>query len=148
MSKKLLSLLIWTWGGTTYFLLEVLYKSIRGEPEKISWTMLVLAIFLCIPIERAGCELPWEYPLLLQAFICAVLVTVCEFFAGLILNVWLNMNIWDYSNLPLNLCGQICLRFFLLWWLLCLVFIPVFDWFRYLIEGTEKPRYSIIKFRR
>ena len=76
--RWVLSMLLWTWGGAAYFLLEVVYKSIREEPERISWTMLVLAALLCVPIERAGAELPWECPLPLQALICAALVTVTE----------------------------------------------------------------------
>ena len=62
-----LSVLMWTWGGAAYFLLEVAYKTARGEPERISWTMLVLAAILCIPIERAGAEMPWDVPLWMQA---------------------------------------------------------------------------------
>ena len=64
--------------------------------------------------------------------------------AGLILNVWLGLDIWDYSNLPLNLCGQICLWYSALWYVLCLVFIPVFDWLRYWVQGGERPHYSFL----
>ena len=35
-----LSMLLWTWGGTAYFLLEVLYKTAVGEP--VSYTHLAL----------------------------------------------------------------------------------------------------------
>ena len=52
--KWVLSMLLWTWGGAAYFLLEVVYKTITGHPEHISWTMLVLAMVLCIPIERCA----------------------------------------------------------------------------------------------
>lgn len=141
--KHILSMLLWTWGGTVYFLLEVSYKSIRGEPERISWTMLVLAVILCVAVERAGAELPWECPLWLQALACAVLVTFTELAAGILLNVWLGMGVWDYSHLPGNLWGQICPQFALVWWALCLAFIPVFDWMRYAVAGGERPHYSM-----
>lgn len=140
--ERVLSMLLWTWGGTVYFLLEVAYKSIRGEPEKISWTMLVLAVILCVAVERAGAELPWECPLWAQAVSCAALVTVVEFFAGLLLNVRLGLGIWDYSHLPGNILGQVCPQFFLIWWGLCLIFIPAFDWMRWSIEGGERPHYG------
>lgn len=142
--RWVLPMLLWTWGGAAYFLLEVVYKSIREEPERISWTMLVLAALLCVPIERAGSELPWECPLPLQALICAALVTVTELIAGLILNVWLGLGVWDYSDLWGNLWGQICPQFAAIWWGLCLVFIPVFDWMRYAVAGGERPRYRVI----
>lgn len=141
---RVLSMLLWTWGGTVYYLLEVAYKSLTGHPERISWTMLALAILLCIPVERCGAELPWEYPLWLQALACAGLVTAVEFVAGLVLNVWLGLGIWDYSHLPFNFIGQICLQFFFVWWGLCFVFIPVFDWMRWAVEGGERPHYTII----
>lgn len=128
-----------------YFLLEVAYKTATGHPERISWTMLVLAVVLCVPVERAGYQLPWACPLWLQAAVCAVLVTVVEFLAGCVLNLWLGMGIWDYSNLPFNLLGQVCLPFSLAWWVLCLVFIPVFDLLRYAVVGGEKPWYVLIK---
>ena len=143
-SKPVLSMLLWTWGGTVYYLLEVAYKSLTGHPERISWTMLVVAVILCIPVERCGAELPWEYPLWLQALCCAMLVTAVEFAAGLVLNVWLGLGIWDYSHLPFNFMGQICLQFFFVWWGLCFVFIPVFDWMRWAVEGGERPHYTII----
>ena len=105
--------------------------------------MLVLAVILTIPVERCGAEMPWESPLLIQALCCAALVTATEFLAGLILNIWLGLGIWDYSDLPGNVLGQICPRFTLLWWALCLLFIPVFDWMRYAVEGGERPCYCL-----
>ena len=44
--QRVLSMLLWSWGGTVYFLLEVAFKSATHEPERISWTMLVLAMLL------------------------------------------------------------------------------------------------------
>ena len=141
--ERVLSMLMWTWGGTVYFLLEVAYKTATGHPERISWTMLVLAVVLCIPVERAGYQLPWDCPLWLQALCCAALVTVTEFVAGCVLNLWLGLDIWDYSALPLHLYGQVCLPFSLAWWVLCFAFIPVFDWLRWAVIGGEKPKYYI-----
>lgn len=142
-SNAVLSVLLWFFGGTLYFLLEVAYKTATGSPERISWTMLVLAVILCVPVERAGYQLPWECPLWLQALVCGALVTVTEFAAGCMLNIWLGLGIWDYSGMPLNLMGQVCLPFSLAWWGLCLVFIPMFDWLRWAVTGGERPKYYI-----
>ena len=140
--RRVLSMLLWTWGGTVYFLLEVAWKTLTGRPEAISWTMLVLAVLLCVPVERCGEELPWACPLWLQALCCAALVTAVELAAGLVLNVWLRLGVWDYSHLPGNLWGQVCHQFALLWWGLCLLFIPVFDWLRYAVAGGDRPTYT------
>ena len=95
MRKAVLSLLLWTWTGTTYFFVEVVFKTLRGRPEAISWTMLALAILLAIPLERFGAELPWSCPLWLQALICGSMISAAELAVGLILNVWLGLGIWD-----------------------------------------------------
>ena len=141
--RRVLSMLLWSWGGTVYFLLEVAFKTLRGEPEQISWTMLVLAVILTIPVERCGEQLPWEVPLWLQALSCALLVTAVELVSGLILNVWMGLGIWDYSHLPGNLWGQICPQFSAAWWVLCFIFIPAFDWLWWVVVGGEKPHYSM-----
>lgn len=140
-SNRVLSVLLWFFGGTLYFLIEVAWKTATGHPERISWTMLVLAVVLCVPVERAGYNLPWSCPLWLQALACSALVTVTEFVAGLVLNVWLGLCVWDYTNLPFNLLGQICPQYAVAWWGLCFIFIPVFDWLRYAVTGGNKPTY-------
>ena len=142
--QRVLSMLLWSWGGTVYFLLEVAFKTLRGHPEQISWTMLVVAVILTIPVERCGEQLPWEVPLWLQAMACAVLVTAVELAAGVILNIWLGLDIWDYSHLPFNLWGQVCPQFSAVWWFLCLVFIPAFDWLRWSVEGGQRPKYRLM----
>lgn len=141
--RRVLSMLLWFWGGTVYFLLEVAYKTATGRPEMISWTMLALAVLLTIPVERCGEQLPWAVPLWLQALACAALVTAVELAAGLILNIWLGLGVWDYSDLPGNFIGQICPQFAAVWFGLCLVFIPAFDWMRWSVEGGERPKYYL-----
>ena len=148
MRKAVLSLLLWTWTGTTYFFVEVVFKTLRGRPETISWTMLALAILLAIPLERFGAELPWDCPLWLQALICGTAITVAELAAGLVLNICLGMAVWDYSSLPGNLWGQICPQFWALWCLLSLPMIVILDWLRYAVEGGETPRYTMRFYRR
>lgn len=138
-----LSVLLWTWTGTVYFFMEVLWKTLRGRPETISWTMLVLALILAIPLERCGAEMPWHTPLWFQAVVCGVGITAAELIAGLILNVWLGLGIWDYSGLPLNFMGQICLPFFGIWCLLSIPAIIMLDFLRYTVEGGVRPHYYI-----
>ena len=143
ISNILLSILMCSWSGVIYFLLEVFWKTIHGEPEKISWTMLILAIVLSIPVERFGAELPWKMSLLIQSLICATAVTIAELLVGILLNIILGMGIWDYSHMPFNFLGQICLYFFILWYFLCFIFIQVFDWIRYFIKGGQRPIYKL-----
>ena len=75
--------------------------------------------------------------------ICAFGITLIEFISGFILNIIMQLHIWDYSNMPLNILGQVCLPFMLLWFILSLVAIVADDWIRYLLFGDEKPHYKL-----
>lgn len=83
--------------------------------------------------------LPWEMPFWKQCIIGAVIVTAVEFLTGCIINLLLGWDVWDYSNMPFNVLGQICLPFSLLWILLSAVAIVLDDRLRYWIYGEEKP---------
>ena len=63
--------------------------------------------------------------LLFKAVICAFGITVVEIIFGVIFNIILKQNIWDYSNIPLNFMGQICPLYTLRWGVLSCVFIPL-----------------------
>ena len=62
-----------------------------------------------------------DRPLWQQALLGAGLITGVEFLSGCVLNLWLRWAVWDYSRLPGNLQGQICLPYSLMW---CLLAIP------------------------
>lgn len=62
--------------------------------------------------------------LVLKAFIGSMFITALEFIFGIIFNVILKKNVWDYSKLPLNIGGQVCLLFSFMWFVLSMIFIP------------------------
>lgn len=82
----------WMCGGVLYGLLETFW---RGHTH---WTMMVLAAVLCIPLDVANEHMPWSLPLAVQAVLGGLTITAGELLAGLVLNVWLGLNIWDYSG--------------------------------------------------
>ena len=93
-------------GGLGYYFLEILW---RGWSH---WTMFVLggSCFLLIGgLEERRSNLPVWGKLLAGSAIC----TAGELLFGLLFNR--DHRIWDYRRLPLNLGGQICLLFSLLW---------------------------------
>lgn len=144
VGKWVLSVLLWVWTGGMYFFMEVAWKTFHGKPDTISWTMFLLAIILAIPLERFGAELPWEMPLMAQSAICGLAITSVEFFAGLIINVWFGMGVWDYSAMPGNIMGQVCPQFLVMWIVLAAIGIVMLDWMRYSIEGGERPYYKLV----
>ena len=85
--------------------------------------------------------IPWEMQLHNQAAIGALFVTAMELVVGIPLNLMLGLHIWDYSSLPFNLLGQICLPFTVLWFFLALLAIFVDDWLRHWWFHEERPHY-------
>ena len=53
--------------------------------------------------------------LLLRCLSGAGLFSGVELAAGVVVNHILGMQVWDYSQMPLNLMGQVCLPYSLLW---------------------------------
>lgn len=83
----------------------------------------------------------WETPIELQMIISSIIITILELLTGLIVNVYMGLKVWDYSNMPLNFMGQICLIFSIAWLFLSLIAIVIDDYLRYFVFGEEKPRY-------
>ena len=72
----------------------------------------------------------------------ACIVTFMEFISGYIINIKLGWQVWDYSNLPFNIMGQICLPFSIIWFFISLVAIVVDDYLRYWLFKEERPHYK------
>ena len=71
-----------------------------------------------------------------------VIITIIEFISGIILNLLLNLHVWDYSNMPFNILGQICLPFTILWFFISLLAILLDDWLRYKLFNEQLPQYQ------
>lgn len=136
---KLLSkyLFLFCIGAGLYISIEIIY---RGYSH---WTMSILGGISFISIGLINELLSWDTPIWIQCFIGGLLITLYEFIAGIILNIWLHLGIWDYSHMPLNILGQICLPFSLLWCGLSLVAIILDDYLRYYFFNEEKPKYKL-----
>ena len=98
-------------GGLIYVGLELLW---RGHSH---WTMFLLGGVCFVTIGILDEVWP-HMPLPVQMAIGALAVTAAELITGLIVNVWLGWDVWDYSGLPGNLLGQISLPYTAVWFLL------------------------------
>lgn len=125
-------------GGCIYYLIEVLA---RGHSH---WTMFILGGLCFVLLGVLNEVFPWEMPLLLQMAIGCVIITILEFITGCIVNLWLGWNVWDYSDIPFNILGQVCLKNSVYWFGLSAVGIVLDDYIRYWSFGEEKPRYKLI----
>lgn len=77
-----------------------------------------------------------------QCLLGAGIITVLEFITGIIVNIILGWNVWDYSDRPFNLLGQICLKDSFYWIFLSGLAILLDDYVRYILFNEELPRYS------
>lgn len=133
MLKYLILLLI---GGFIYYAFELV---LRGWSH---WTMFLLGGICFILIGEYNEHVDWDTPLIKQGVVGACIVTALEFVAGMIVNVYLGWNIWDYSAVPLNFMGQICLPFSIVWIAVSILAVVVDDWVRYFLFKEEKPHYK------
>lgn len=124
-------------GGIMYVIIELLW---RGRSH---WTMFIVGGLCFLLIGGLNNWYPWKMSILLQMTISSIIVTIVEFISGCIINIWLNLGVWDYSNMPFNILGQVCLLFTFLWFLLSLMAIVVDDFLRYLLFKEQFPEYHI-----
>lgn len=68
---------------------------------------------------------PVQDNLFLLFVFSTLLTTILEFVTGFVLEKIFNAKWWDYSNLPFNLKGYVCLKFSLYWGLICTFVIRV-----------------------
>ena len=71
-------------------------------------------VCLCL-IDWVCCDRLAKKGLLAQCLAGAGLITGVELAAGLIVNTMLGLGVWDYSKMPLNIMGQVCLPYSALW---------------------------------
>lgn len=125
-------------GGFLYVLLELIF---RGRSH---WTMFLVGGLCFWLIGLINEIIPWEMPLWKQCVIGAIIITSVEFVAGCLINIRLGWQVWDYSNMPFNIFGQVCLPFAVLWFFLSAVGIVLDDYLRYLLFGEENPHYRLM----
>lgn len=91
-------------GAAAYPTLELLWRG-RTHPS-----MALAGGASMLLIDRAS-RLPMSLPE--RALLCGAGVTAVEYACGLIWNR--QHRVWDYRRMPLNLRGQICLPYSLIW---------------------------------
>ena len=132
--KFLKNLLIFSIFGLTYGLIEILWRGYTHPSMVIVGGICGLLIGLLNERNK-------KMNLLLQMVEGMVIVTVLEFVSGIILNLCLGLNIWDYSNMRFNLLGQICPQFCIAWFFLSYFVIRIDDLLRKTITSEDRNHY-------
>ena len=102
---------VFTLGAVLYSFIEILW---RGRTH---WTMAVTG-GICLLLIHICNERHSDLDLLSRCSLSSLYITGVEFAVGWLLNVRLNMMIWDYSDKYLNIMGQICPEYWAYWYLL------------------------------
>lgn len=109
--------------GLLYCGLEILW---RGYTHP---SMFIVGGICCLLVGLIN-EITPNMTMWLQCLLSAIIITIIEFFSGCILNLWLNLGVWNYTNMLFNLLGQVCLPFSMAWFFLSYIAIKLDDWLR------------------
>jgi uncharacterized membrane protein len=124
VNRFLKNFILFSIGGIIYILIELLW---RGYTHFSMFLLGGLCFWLIGSLNEYGSR---KLPLPCQMVIGAGIITALEFIAGCILNIRLGLNVWDYSDMPMNIMGQICLPYTLLWFVLSGACVVADDWMR------------------
>jgi uncharacterized membrane protein len=100
-------------GGVIYSLIEILSRGFTH------WTMTITGGAAFLTLYMINIKMKAK-KLITKCFIGSLAITAIEFIVGIIVNRQLNMGVWDYSNQRLNIMGQVCPLFSIIWFLLCI----------------------------
>ena len=105
-------------GAVGYAAIEVIW---RGRTH---WSMMIAGGMCFVMFSLVAGWLRGR-SILIKATVCALGVTAVEFIFGVVFNLWLGLRVWDYSSMPMNVLGQICLPFTLIWGVIAILFLPL-----------------------
>ena len=131
-------LFLWGLGGCLYYGFEFAF---RGYSH---WSMFVLGGLCLVFCWLQGYLFDWDEPLWRQVIRCVLFVTACEFITGIIVNKWFGWDVWDYSDQPFHIFGQVCIPFMIIFSGLCVLGIFLSGYLIHWIFKEPKPKYYVI----
>lgn len=140
--KKLVAeyLFLFWFGGSVYIEAELLYR------QYTHWSMFVLAGFVFVTVGLMNEYLfSWQDSVLWQIGVATLWATACEYVCGVIL-LKHGLVVWDYSDLPLNIDGFICVPFMCVWAVFMIVAIVTDDIIKYCFFNGDRPHYHICNY--
>lgn len=127
--------------GFIYCMIEILFRNWSH------WSMFVLTGFLGVfCVDSINNTLSFDCDYIVQILISTILCTIGEGISGIILNVWLQLNVWDYSKMTFGtfFFGQCNVLFCFAWMLIISIIIFYCDAYNYYILKIEPCPYYII----
>ena len=123
-------LILFTLGGSVYCICEILFRGFSH------YSMFLAGGFVLSAIYSFAVDFPYT-PYILKCFVGAVIITCTELGIGIAVNDLFNWKVWDYSDEILNLYGQICVKFFVLWFFVSALIYPLAECFKSVFEREK-----------
>lgn len=102
-------------GGVGYCFIELLWRGFTDISMAFAGGT---ALCLLAVIQKVLKPVRFLY----RCVLGGLTITAVEMAFGTVFNLWLNRNVWDYSQMPLNILGQVCLLYTVLW---CFLSVPM-----------------------
>lgn len=102
---------LFLFGGVGYGLIELAWRG-KTHPS------MVITGGICFLLLYGINKGLRQHSIFLRSLISCVAITAVEFSVGIVVNLMLNLSVWDYSANRFNVLGQICLLYTFLWFLL------------------------------
>lgn len=118
--KLLRYFLIFVFGAAAYGFIEILFRGFTH------WSMVLTGGACLLTLYFANKAFP-RLPISIKAVLGAAIITLYELAVGLIVNVWFDLGVWDYSMHPYSFYGQICPLFSFFWFVICFILASI--WF-------------------
>lgn len=119
-------------GGGMYVAIELLWRR-RSHVSMFCVGGLCFALIGGIHTRFRRIALP------LRCALCASAVTAVEYVSGCLLNRRWKLNVWDYSDQPHNIKGQVCPLYTFYWGLLSAAAWPLYRGIRRGLERRLNP---------
>lgn len=124
---------VFSFGALAYGLIEIMVRGFSHISMGLLGGLTMTLITILNNARRHG------FPMIAQLLVTTAFITASELVTGIIININMQLNVWDYSDMPLNYKGQICLPFVFLWFMLSILGMIVDELLRWKFFKTEFP---------
>lgn len=107
-------------GGLGYGVIEIAFRGFTH------WSMVLTGGAAFVSLYLINNTLN-DTSIFIKAFLGMLVITALEFTVGIIVNKIFALGVWDYTNMPGNIMGQITLQFSACWYGLSVVAFIIFE---------------------
>ena len=95
-------------GGIGYGIIEIIFRGYTHWSMVVTGGICFLLFYILNFILKTN-------SIFVRCLIAMFIITTLELIVGIIVNIVLKWNVWDYSNRFMNFMGQICVLYSSIW---------------------------------